>query len=61
MNYKGMATTASQFSFTSNVHNVFFAKKNGHIPWEEEQGNFKTLKDFKMISKKEFKTKVREI
>ncbi len=27
MNYKGMATMTSRFSFTSNVHNVFLLRK----------------------------------
>jgi hypothetical protein len=27
MNYKGMATMTSWFSFTSNVHNVFLVRK----------------------------------
>jgi hypothetical protein len=40
---------------------IFFAKKNGHIPMRGITRQFKTIKDFKMISKKEFKTEVKEI
>jgi hypothetical protein len=45
MNYKGMATMASQFSFTSNVHNVFLLRK---MDIYHERKNKEILKHLKI-------------